>query len=266
MPVELEILKNSVARIHLNNPKTYNSLSPEDSQNLLDQLKQCRDDQAVRVVVFSGEGKHFSSGADLKAYDSLMNDCRTGKRSIADLRHIYTILTDIHRVLRDPNLLSIAAPQGTAAGQGLELCIGSDFTVASDDAKFYFAETQVGAIMTSGMGKLLPQMVGLGNARRLMLFGEKLEMEEAKQMGLVTQVVPKGQQVEVAIERAERLAAGAPLALAIQKRILDAQGSMDLSSVQEFEASVATWIGLTHDAVEAGQAFLEKRPPEFKGF
>ena len=265
MSIDYEVIDGRIARIHLNRPETHNSIGPDDARAILSYLKQSAADDAIRVVIFSGEGTNFSSGADLKDYDGLFGDIRSGKRSISAVREIYMTLLETVRVLRDPNLLSIAAPQGWAAGQGLELCIASDFIVASDDVHFYFAESQVGAIMTSGMGKLLPQMVGLANARRLMLFGEKLPIAEADRMGLVTKVVPKGQQVDIALEMAEQLAAGAPLALAHQKRILDAGGAMDLAAVQDLEMNTSVWIGLSDDAVEAGRAFAEKRPPVFRG-
>jgi enoyl-CoA hydratase len=265
MSVAYEVVHGAIARIHWNRPKTRNSIGPDDARQILEYLKRAVADESVRVVVFSGEGDDFSSGADMVEYGDIIADARGGKRPISDLMAVLNVTLETNRLLRNPNILSIAAAKGWTVGQGLELCIASDFIVASEDAKFYFAETQIGVTMTSGCAKLLPQMVGLANARRLMLFGEKLPAAEAQRIGLVAKVVPKGQELDAALEMAKRLAAGAPLALATQKRLLDAGASMDLAAVQDLEVHTSMWISLTEDALEADRAFTEKRPPRFRG-
>lgn len=265
MSIDYEVVNHNVARIHLNRPRHRNPISPDDSRAILSHLRTAQADPSVRVVVFSGEGDHFSSGADMAAYNELMHAVRDGKRPLADYISVLQVTADIVRLLRAPGLLSIAAVQGWTVGQGLEMSIASDFIVADETSRFYFAETQIGLTMTSGCAKLLPQMVGLGNARRLMLFGEKITAGEADRMGLLTRVVPSGQALTVALEMAEQLAAGAPLALTHQKRFLDAAAAMDLSAVQDLEMHAAGWLALTEDALEADLAFSEKRTPQFHG-
>ena len=265
MSIDYEVVNERIATIKLNRPKVHNAISPQDSRDILEHLKRAQADADVRIVVFTAEGANFSSGADLLAYETLMQAVRTAERPISGYMAVLKDCVEIVRILRTPELLSIAAVKGWTVGQGLEMSIACDFIVASEDTRFYFAETQIGMTMTSGCAKLLPQLVGLGNARRLMMFGEKITASEADQLGLVTKLVPKGESLRAALEMAERLAAGAPLALSHQKRFLDAASSMELSAVQDLEMHAAGWLALTEDALEADRAFAEKRAPKFRG-
>ena len=176
MSIDYAVVNASIARIHLNRPAQKNPIGPGDARQILAHIKTAIA-QSVRVVVFSGEGENFCSGADMKEYDILMHEIRDAKRSISDLADVLGVCLEINRALRKPELLSICAVKGWTVG--LELSLASDFVVASEDTRFHFAETQIGVIMTSGMSKLLPQMVGLAQARRLMLLGEKISAQEA---------------------------------------------------------------------------------------
>lgn len=265
MSIDYEVVRQRIARIHLNRPKSRNPISPDDARDILKHLKTAQADPAVRVVVFSGEGEHFSAGADLLAYDELMHSVRNGQTPISTYTALLKDCADIVRLLRDPDMLSIAAVEGWTVGQGLEIAIASDFIVAAENTRFYFAETQIGLTMTAGCAKLLPMMVGLANARRLMLFAEKISAGEAERIGLVAKRVPVDALLDTALEMAERLASSAPLGLAHQKRFIDLALSMDLSAVQDLEMHAAGWLALTEDALEADRAFTEKRAPRFRG-
>lgn len=265
MSIDYEVVRQGIARIHLNRPKSRNPISPDDARNILTHLQTAHADPKVRVVVFSGEGEHFCSGADLVAYEELMKSVRNGETPISAYTAVLKDCADIVRLLRTPDLFSIAAVKGWTVGQGLEMAIASDFIIAAEDTRFYFAETQIGLTMTSGCAKLLPMMVGLANARRLMLFSEKLSADEAERMGLVAKRVPVDDLLDTAFAMAEHLAGGAPLGLSHQKRFIDLGLSMDLCAVQDLEMHAAAWLGLTEDALEADRAFVEKRPPRFQG-
>lgn len=265
MSIDYEVVRRCIARIHLNRPKSRNPISPDDARGILTHLKTAQSDPPVRVVVFSGEGEHFCAGADLVAYNELMHSVRRGDIPISTYTAVLKDCADIVRLLRAPDMFSIAAVKGWTVGQGLEMAIASDFIVAAQDTRFYFAETQIGLTMTSGCAKLLPMMVGLANARRLMLFSEKLSADEAERMGLVAKRVPVDALLDTAFEMAERLASSAPLGLSHQKRFIDLASSMDLCAVQDLEMHAAAWLALTEDALEADRAFTEKRPPQFRG-
>jgi len=265
MRVEFQVVDGTIARIHLNRPDARNSVGPEDARLIRDYLKRANADDSIRVVVFSSEGDDFCFGADMQEYGRILAEVRAGKRPISEVVAVLNVTLEANRLLRNPKMISIAAAKGWTVGYGVELCIASDFIVASEDTRFYFAETAAGVSMTSGCAKLLPQLVGLANARRLMLFGEKLPAADAQRMGLVASVVPKGHELDAALEMAKRLAAGAPLALATQKRLIDAGAGMDLAALQDLEVQASTWIMLTEDANEASLAFSEKRRPRFRG-
>src|SRR5205807_102239 len=167
--------------------------------------------------------------------------------------------------LNRPDKLFIAAVHGWAAGQGLELCIASDLIVAAEDARLYFAEVRVGFNMTSGVAKILPLLVGLGNAKRLALLGAKIDAAEAYRMGLVVEVVPAGRHEVRALELAAEAVECAPLAVAAQKRLLDSAIELSLAATQDFEVMSSLRLTSTEDHQEAKRAFAEKRAPHFRG-
>jgi enoyl-CoA hydratase len=168
-------------------------------------------------------------------------------------------------MLRRPDKLFIVAVHGWAAGQGVELCIASDLVVCDESARFYFAETRVGFAMTSGTAKLLPLIVGLGNARRLALLGQTIDGREAHRIGLAVELAPEGGHEAAALRLADEALKGAPLAIAAQKQLLDGALAMSLDAVQDFEVQTSFRLTLTEDHQEAKRAFADKRPPVFKG-
>src|SRR3990172_11513601 len=134
--VDYDVVRGAIARIHLTRPEPRNSIGPDDARQILRYLRRAIADESVRVFVFSGEGAHFSSGADVVEYGEIASEARAGKRPISDLMAVLNVTLETNRLLRTPNILSIAAVKGWIVGQALELCIASDFIVASEDAKF----------------------------------------------------------------------------------------------------------------------------------
>ena len=260
MLIQYEQPKPQVALIRLNRPDKMNAFSIPLERDLLAGLRRACDDEEVRVVVFAGAGRAFSGGWDLGETD--LTDPEHHPLSGRAGRHTWL---EVIRTLRRPDKLFIAAVHGYAAGQGCELCIASDLVVCSESAKFYFAETRVGFNMTSGTAKLLPLLVGLGNARKLALLGQTIDGREAARIGLVVEVTPEGEHESAALRLADEALRGAPLAIAAQKQLLDAALGMPLESVQEFETQVSFRLTSTSDHQEAKKAFAAKRKPEFKG-
>jgi len=260
MLIEYEQPKPQVALIRLNRPDKMNAFSVALEHELLAALQRACADEEVRVVVFAGAGKSFSGGWDLGETD--LTDPEHHPLSGRAGRHTWL---EIVRTLRRPDKLFIAAVHGWAAGQGLEMCIASDLIVCADSARFYFAETRVGFNMTSGTAKLLPLLVGLGQARRLALLGQTIDAAEALRIGLVVEVVPEGQQERAALHLADEALRGAPLAVAAQKLLLDSAAAMSLEAVQDFETQMSFRLTMTEDHQEAKQAFAAKRKPVFRG-
>ena len=260
MLIQYEQPKPHVALIRLNRPDKMNAFSIPLERDLLAGLRRACDDEEVRVVVFAGAGRAFSGGWDLGETD--LTDPEHHPLSGRAGRHTWL---EVIRTLRRPDKLFIAAVHGYAAGQGCELCIASDLIVCAESAKFYFAETRVGFNMTSGTAKLLPLLVGLGNARKLALLGQTIDGREAARIGLVVEVTPEGEHEAAALRLADEALRGAPLAIAAQKQLLDAALGMPLESVQEYETQVSFRLTNTEDHQEAKKAFAAKRRPEFKG-
>ncbi|HET7465898.1 MAG TPA: enoyl-CoA hydratase/isomerase family protein [Candidatus Dormibacteraeota bacterium] len=260
MLIQYEQPKPQVALIRLNRPDKMNAFSIPLERELLAALHRACADEDVRVVVFAGAGSSFSGGWDLGETD--LTDAEHHPLSGRAGRHTWL---EIVRTLRRPDKVFIAAVHGWAAGQGLEMCIASDLIVCSDTARFYFAETRVGFNMTSGTAKLLPLLVGLGQARRLALLGQTINATEALRIGLVVEVTPEGQHERAALHLAEEALQGAPLAVAAQKQLLDAALAMSLDAVQEYETQVSFRLTNTEDHQEAKKAFAAKRRPQFKG-
>jgi enoyl-CoA hydratase/carnithine racemase len=260
MLIQYEQPQPRIALLRLNRPDKMNAFSVALERDLLAALRRACDDEEVRAVVFAGAGKGFSGGWDLAESD--LTDPAHHPLSGRAGRHTWL---EVVRTLRRPDKLFIAAVHGWAAGQGLELCIASDLAVCDETARFYFAETRVGFAMTSGTAKLLPLLVGLGNARRLALLGQTIDAPEAFRIGLVAGVAAAGEHEAAAIRLAEEAVRGAPLAVAAQKQLLDSALGMPLEAVQDFEVQTSFRLTHTEDHQEAKRAFAARRRPEFKG-
>ena len=258
--VQYETAAEGAVVIRLNRPDKLNAFSLELERDLLQALEQACADESVRVVVLAGAGRSFSGGWDLAESD--LTSAETQPLSTRAGQHTWL---RVIRLLRRPDKVFIAAVHGWAAGQGLELCIAGDLIVAAEDARFYFAEVRVGFNMTSGVAKVLPLLVGLGNAKRLALTGSRIDAAEAYRLGLVVAVAPAGGHEARALELAAEVLQGAPLAVAAQKRLFDTALEMSLAATQDFEVMASLRLTATDDHQEAKRAFAEKRPPRFKG-
>jgi enoyl-CoA hydratase len=262
--VAYEPAGEGVVEIRLRRPEKLNALDLTTWRSLCHAIRRAADDVDVRVVIFSGEGRAFCSGYDFKQGESGPANWLIIEDSVKERSGQYLWL-DTVRTLRRPDKVFIAAVHGWTAGAGLELAVASDFIVADESTRFYFAETKIGANFTSGMSKLLPQLVGLGQARRLTLLGETIDAAEAHRIGLTFATAPAGKQRDEAMALARRLTAMPPLALVTEKRLLETALDMSMPAVQDAEVQAAALLGHTQDAVEAATAFAERRPPVFTG-
>lgn len=260
MEIEYEQPKHRVALIRLNRPDKMNAFSVSLERDLLAGLRRACDDEDIRVLILSGAGGSFSGGWDLGESDQ--TDAEHHPLSARAGEHTWL---EIVRLLRRSDKLFIAAAHGWAAGQGVELCISSDLIVAAESTKFYFAETRVGFAMSSGTARLLPLLVGLGNARKLALLGLTIDGREAYRIGLAAELAPDGEHEKVALALADEALKGAPIAIAAQKRLLDTAPEMSLEAVRAAEIQTSFHLANTADHQEAKRAFANKRPAEFKG-
>ncbi len=250
-----------VATITLNRPDSYNALSMKMLDELKHVLRQIERDAAVRAVVLTGAGKGFSTGADLgeNGLDALV--------PVGDLlRNGLNVLVMQIRSLEKPVLCAV---NGVAAGASVSLALACDLRIASDKASFVFAAfVNIGIIPDAGSNWLLPQFVGLGKAMELTLFADgknRMSAESALALGIVNRVVPHEALAEETRAWAARLAQMPTKAIGLTKRAMYRAAERSLAETLEYEAQLQTVAFQTKDFIEGVTAFLEKRPPVFKG-
>lgn len=254
-------MADRVATITLNRPAALNALNRPARRVLAAALAQARDDDAVRVVVLTGAGRAFSVGQDVA---ELVSDYEAAPPALARLIYDeWAPLVDAIRRLPKP---VIAAVNGAAAGGGLSLALAADIRLAEPRTRFIAAFVGVGLVPDSGAAHQLVRLLGLSKAMALGLTGQPLSAAEALSLGLVAQVSEDAAALaDAAAAWAGRLAAGAPLAQAGVKAILQAAADSSFEDVVALEAEWQDRLGASQDHREALDAFLSKRAPTFRG-
>ncbi len=243
-------------RIFLNDPKRRNPLSPEMVQALLEALNRAEEDPEARVVVLSGRGKAFSAGADLAFLERV-----TDLPAEENYAHALGLMRLFHRLYTFPKP-TLAAVNGPAVAGGAGLALACDLVVMEEGARLGFTEVRIGFVAAL-VGVILARAVGEKVAKDLLLTGRLLGAEEAKALGLVNRVAPKGQALEVALALGEEVAQGAPTSLRLTKELLLALPGMGLEEGFRLAALANAWVRETGDLKEGIRAFFEKRPPRF---
>ena len=254
-PVFLERLQGGVARVVLNRPK-YNTINGEVLDGLDRIITEVWGDPEIRVVVVTGEGSIFSSGADLGQFFSsqvaFMEFNRRGER-------IMKRLTELPK-------LTIAVMKGYALGGALELAASCDIRLAAEDVQMGFPEVTRGIVPGWSGTQRIPRLVGLTQAASLVLTSERISGKKAVEMGLATKLIPPGDPDEYALKYASELAQSqAPVAVMLAKRLLNKGAEVPSDVGLEMEAEAQGILFGTEDIKEGVAAFLAKRKPEFKG-
>ncbi|HEU5320605.1 MAG TPA: enoyl-CoA hydratase [Methylomirabilota bacterium] len=246
---------NGVVTVTLNRPERKNAMNRTMFDELRAVFREAQDATADRVLVLTGAGDAFCTGADLadRAHDS--------RHPLLRLHWVADIVLALHRIPKPV----IAAVNGIAAGGGMNLALGCDLVVAADSARFSEIFARRGLSIDFGGSWLLPRLVGLHRAKELAFFADVVSAREAAALGLVNRVVPAAELAAFVAGWADRLAAGPPLALALTKRLLTNALSMSMDEALEAEATAQSVNLGTADAAEAIQAFLDKREPRFEG-
>jgi 2-(1,2-epoxy-1,2-dihydrophenyl)acetyl-CoA isomerase len=258
MPDGLRVeVDGAITTLTLDRPEALNALTVSLKVALLDALASIAVDRSVRAVILTGAGRAFCAGQDLaerEGADAAPLD--------VELRERYN---PIVRALRSMGQPVIAAVNGVAAGAGASLAFACDLRIAAAEARFVLAFGRIGLVPDSGATWFLPRLIGASRAAELALIGDPLSAEDALRIGLVHRMVPGEQLLAEARAMADRLAASAPLALAMTKAALERSWSIDLDAALDEEARMQGLAGATADHAEGLAAFREKRPPRFTG-
>ncbi len=246
---------NGVVTLTLNRPEKKNAMNAAMFNELLAVFRDVDGSTSDRVLVITGAGDAFCSGADL---GDRGNDTR---HALARLHWVADVALALHRIPKPV----IAKVNGIAVGAGLNLALGCDLIVASENARFSEIFARRGLTIDFGGSWLLPRLVGMHRAKELALFADIISAKEAAELGLVNRVVPASQLDACVADWADRLAAGPPLALSMTKRLLTNSFSLTMDEALEAEGMAQSVNQGTEDTAEAIRAFLEKREPKFKG-
>ena len=253
--------RGHVAVLTFNRPEVLNAFSAGMGKLMADRLQELNDDPDVRVVVFTGAGAGFCSGKDLKSANTLEKPApRTPYRMLNFHEHNIASI----RTFAKP---TIAAVNGVAAGAGLGVSLACDLRIASTEARFTAIFAKRGIPAQDGVAAFLPQIIGLPKALEMLYTARMVGAQEALDIGLVGEVAAADRLMERALEVAEQIAAGPPLALAMIKQVVyrSLGKSPDEQMALQMLATYVNASNAAEDIREAGAAFKERRPPRFKG-
>jgi enoyl-CoA hydratase/carnithine racemase len=256
--IEVARSDEGVVTVTLNRPQKKNAIDATMWDELLATFREVSDREEDRVLVLTGAGGAFCSGADLSSGGPSIG---AWTHHLGRMRHIADVVLALHR-LPQPTIAKVG---GVAVGAGANLALGCDLIVASDEARFSEIFARRGLSVDAGGSWLLPRLIGLHKAKELAFFAEIISAKEAETLGLVNRVVPAGELDALVDDWARRLAAGPPIALAQTKRLLNHSLNVTVEQALADEGGAQTVNFATRDTAEALTAFLEKREPRFEG-
>ena len=252
---------DGITTVTLHRPDKKNAIDGRMWRELIQVFDEVADDSNARVLVITGAGDGFCSGADLTDQENA-EDLQGGVGGgIRSMRVVGRAALRLHEL----PLPTIAAVNGVAAGAGLNLALGCDLVIASDRARFSEIFSKRGLSVDFGGSWLLPRLIGMHRAKELVFLADIIDAAEADRIGLVNRVVPHDDLDAAVREIAERLAALPPVQLSVSKRLLNQSLSVSMADALEFEDVAQVLNFQSADTAEAVAAFVQKRPPEFTG-
>jgi 2-(1,2-epoxy-1,2-dihydrophenyl)acetyl-CoA isomerase len=258
---EREAGSAKIALITLNRPAALNSFIPEMHEALRAAFAKASDDADVRACVITGAGRGFCAGADLSSFDFTPGPGLKERGNPGPV--IEAQFNPTARALMNLRMPTICAVNGVAAGAGASLVMSCDMAIASPQASFIQAFSKIGLIPDAGGSWLLPQRLGLARALGLALTGDKLSAAQAKEFGMIWDV--QDDPLAAALAFAEKLSQMPTKALFETRQLLRGAHTRSFDQQLDAERDMQSALGNTDDYIEGVQAFLQKRPAQFKG-
>jgi len=247
-----------VTVVTMNYPERRNAFSMKMRLALIDVFQRLmNDDPATRAVVLTGAGGHFCAGGDL-------SEMHASTPPLLELRERIAVGVRLFKLIYTGTKPVVAAVEGACYGAGLSLATACDVVISAETAKYSCAFGKVGLLPDTGILWTLPQRVGGGKARELMLKGDVIDATAAHRIGLVSEVTSSGHALDAAIEAAARFASYPPVTLALLKASLVNAGN-SIEDACRLETDLNPLTRQTNDHTEAVKAFMEKRKPVFTG-
>ncbi|MGI9594290.1 MAG: enoyl-CoA hydratase-related protein [Patiriisocius sp.] len=251
-------INNGVATLTLNRPEVFNSFNREMALLLQKQLDAFGENPEIRAIVITGSGKAFCAGQDLKEVTT--PELHPGFKKI--LEEHYNPIIERIRAINKP---IIAAVNGVAAGAGANIALACDIVVASEKASFIQAFSKIGLVPDSGGSFYLPRLIGFQRASALMLLGDKVAAQQARELGMVYKVFETETFQQQALDLAQEMAQMPTKALGLTKQLLNASFNNTLDQQLTLESTLQIQAANSNDYKEGVTAFVEKRKPNFKG-
>jgi enoyl-CoA hydratase len=249
--------QDGVAVLTFNRPKALNALNSRTLEEVADAVERVRGDESIRVLVLTGAGdKAFVAGADITGFQGL--NALEARLFAEKGQNVFFQIEQLPKPV-------IACVNGFALGGGCEIAMSCDFIYASDKAKFGQPEVNLGLIPGFGGTQRLSRLVGRAKAKELCMTGEMIDVQQAKELGLVAKVFSAEQLIEETMKVARLLASKSAGVLRSIKRVIDSGADIDLKNGCALEAEAFGVCFGSEDMREGVSAFLEKRKPVFKG-
>lgn len=250
---------DDLAVITLNRPESYNAISIDFAKEIKEALLELKKDERIKVLILTGTGKGFCSGADLKILEeNKIDEYELGRQFMREVQGLGSIIYHYPVPV-------IAAVNGVCVGGGFSLALVCDYIISAKSATYSMIFPKVGLVPDIGALYTLPRIIGLPKARRLMYTGKMLTADEAYQYGIVEEVVDDNKLLDFCMEEAKQIASLATRSHRYTKETLNETFEMTFESVMIKESYQQAALFQTNDFNEAITSFVEKRPPKFKG-
>jgi len=251
-----------IATLTLNRPEKLNAINETMAVELLDAITKVEQDKDVKVFIITGTGRAFSAGADVKdLFFKAIEQRKRGEERFDILGWMDKMCLQVKNMPKPV----IASINGHAIGIGVTFPLQCDIRIASEEAIFSMPFVRLGIIPECGSTYTLPRLVGIAKACELIFTGKSISAKEAKEIGLVNEVVPAAELQKTTYELAKTITQGAPLAIQMARKGLYQGLDADIQSQLRYEGSALSILTKSEDHEEGVRAFLEKRQASFRG-